>query len=286
MTDSSEPGKPKPQKCVEVELPIEFSRANSEPLQFQFKIVCQLFVVLAMDLPADRRETMEFAMEQNYFLIAMRKMRAALSGLRDSLVKSQVWRPEIAHALETYPILEMTVLEGRLNGCEACHLVDRVSSHKAILNGAAYDKLGFEVRNGLSSSFLPDACILQPTPVDPEEDEASDGETDDGESGVESDGNSSTNDDEDRKEFNVGRFCARRATVFHELTHWEITLFSSLSDEVNQRPAHLTNSNDIVEWLASRGVIQEEWQSIKELMERSRNLEVDGKKDEECIIYG
>jgi hypothetical protein len=41
-----------------------------------------------------------------------------------------------------------------------------------------------------------------------------------------------------------------------------------------------------VEWLASRGVIQEEWQSIKELMERSRNLEVDGKKDEECIIYG
>ena len=161
---------------------------------------------------------------ENYFLIAMRKMRAALSGLRDSLVKSQVWRPEIAHALETYPILETTVLEGRLDGCEACHLVDRVSSQKAILNGAAYDKLGFEVRNGPSSSFLPDACMLQPAPADPEEDEASDGETDDGESGVESDGDSSTNDDEDRKEFNVGRFCARRATVFHELTHWEVVL--------------------------------------------------------------
>jgi hypothetical protein len=84
----------------------------------------------------------------------MRKMQGALSGLRDSLVKSQVWRPDIAHALQTYPILEMRVLEIHLDGCEACHLVDRVSSHKAILSGEPYDNLGYKVREGPSSTYL------------------------------------------------------------------------------------------------------------------------------------
>jgi len=157
---------------------------------------------------------MEIALKQTYFLIAMRKLRAALSGLRDSLVKSQVWRPEIAHALEIYPILEMTTLAIRLDGCEACHLVDRVSSHKATLSGIAYDKLGFE----------PTAA------ADPGEDETSDGEASDGENGVESDADSSGSDDEDRKEFNIGRFCARRAVVFHELTHWELCRTRSTND--------------------------------------------------------
>jgi hypothetical protein len=57
-------------------------------------------------------------------------------------------------------------------------------------------------------------------------------------------------------------------------------------EEVYERPTHLTNSNDTVQWLIDRGTIEEEWQKIKELMERSRNLEVNGKKDESCINYG
>ncbi|KIM87181.1 hypothetical protein PILCRDRAFT_815653 [Piloderma croceum F 1598] len=46
---------------------------------------------------------MEAAMKENYFRIAMRKMQGALSGLRDSPVKSQAWQPKIPHALQTYP---------------------------------------------------------------------------------------------------------------------------------------------------------------------------------------
>jgi hypothetical protein len=47
---------------------------------------------------------------------------------------------------ETYPTLEMTVMEVTLDGCQPCHLVDRKSGHKAILSGKPYNKVGFEVR--------------------------------------------------------------------------------------------------------------------------------------------
>lgn len=73
-------------------------------------------------------------------------MRGALSGLRDSLVKSQAWRPAFTHALQTYPILEIEILKVTVDGCEACHLSGRKSSRLAIFNGEPYDKVTFEVR--------------------------------------------------------------------------------------------------------------------------------------------
>jgi hypothetical protein len=48
----------------------------------------------------------------------------------------------------------------------------------------------------------------------------------------------------------------------------------------------LETSDDTEQWLIDRGIIEQEWQRIKELMESSRHLEVDGKKDEEPINYG
>jgi hypothetical protein len=176
----------------------------------------------------------------------MRKTQGALSGLRDSLVKSQAWQPEFAHALQTYSNLEMTVLERRLDGCEACHL-DRVSNRRATLSGKPYDPLGFEVRGTLSYCVLTDVSTLQPLMENFEEDQASGGDDDDSvsEQTRESDGddetktNGETNDqddsdreyrgqsnsssNEDHHQFNIGRFCARRAEVFHELTHWEVS---------------------------------------------------------------
>jgi Domain of unknown function (DUF4211) len=92
---------------------------------------------------------MPFILE-NYFRIAMWKMQGGT--IRDSLVKSQAWQPEIAHALQTYPNLEMTALEYRLEGCEACHLA-RVSNQRATLSGKPYDQLGFEVGRALSEKF-------------------------------------------------------------------------------------------------------------------------------------
>lgn len=46
-----------------INLPPEFSRANSEPLSYHFKIVCQLFVILALDVAANRQITMQEAMK-------------------------------------------------------------------------------------------------------------------------------------------------------------------------------------------------------------------------------
>jgi hypothetical protein len=41
------------------------------------------------------------------------------------------------------------------------------------------------------------------------------------------------------------------------------------------------NSNYIVvEWLEKRGIFGRAWQGIKEVMKRSRNFEVDEKKDD------
>ena len=46
--------------------------------------------------------------------------------------------------------------------------------------------------------------------------------------------NSEDEEDEDKdelkvkKEFNLGRFCARRTRVFHKITHWEVSLGSCL----------------------------------------------------------
>jgi hypothetical protein len=60
------------QKPTEVELPIEFSRANSEPLRAHFKKVCQLFVCMALSLPEGRRATMEAAMKGKRFMSCRR----------------------------------------------------------------------------------------------------------------------------------------------------------------------------------------------------------------------
>lgn len=72
-------------------------------------------------------------------------MRGALSGLRDSLVRSQAWRPAFTHALQTYPILEMEILEVTVDGCEACHLSGKKSTRLAIFSGEPYDEVTFEV---------------------------------------------------------------------------------------------------------------------------------------------
>jgi len=162
------------EKQHSVELPPGFSRATSAPLSYHFKIVCQLFVILARDLVEDRQITMESAMKGGctmtspstfmrilivfldpYFLIAMQKVRGALSGLQNSLVRSQVWRPAFTHALQTYPILDLTELHNTTDNCAACHLPDRRASRLAIFSGVAYDKVTFEVRTPSNSeAFL------------------------------------------------------------------------------------------------------------------------------------
>lgn len=48
-------------------------------------------------------------------------------------------------------------------------------------------------------------------------------------------------------------------------------------------PSDLTDADGIMAWLDERGVIDMEWQSIKQLMESARNLEMGAKKGEDDV---
>jgi hypothetical protein len=55
--------------------------------------------------------------------------------------------------------------------------------------------------------------------------------------------------------------------------------------EIERRPTDLTKPDDIEKWLVVRGMVQMAWQNIAWLMKRSRNLEIDGKKDDVDIAF-
>lgn len=161
----------------------------------------------------------------------MQKMRQTLSGLRNSLVRSQVWRPAFTRALQKYPTLEMEVLQETMDGCEACRLSGRKSTRLAMFSGEPYDEVTFEVGtlNFQGSFRLNTHYHMQPSTAK----ETSDGNTSDGDPSGEASSNETedadeqeTNTDsdevEDQKRFTIGRYCARRSEVFHELTHWEV----------------------------------------------------------------
>jgi hypothetical protein len=48
-------------------------------------------------------------------------------------------------------------------------------------------------------------------------------------------------------------------------------------------PKDLTDADGIMDWLDQRGIIDMEWQNIRELMESARNLEMAVKRGEDDI---
>jgi hypothetical protein len=72
--------------------------------------------------------------------------RRKLSGLRDSLVASSVWRPEFKRALEKFPQFELTELPFAVPECDACHLGRRMSKWTGRLSGEPYDRMGFQIK--------------------------------------------------------------------------------------------------------------------------------------------
>ena len=80
-----------------------------------------------------------------YFSVPLHVARRKLSGMRDSLVASSVWRPRFKKPLETFPNFEITELDFTEYGCDACNLGGRLSTREGRVSGAPYDKLSFEV---------------------------------------------------------------------------------------------------------------------------------------------
>lgn len=143
-------------------LPAQFSMEAHQDLSHQFKKIFQFFVHIAVRPAKERHDFMEKQIRGNlshgtspfilisitdeeYFSVPLQVTRRKISGLRDSLVASSVWRPEFKNPLETYPELDLIPLDFAVPVCDACHLGGRMSTLTGRLSGLPYDKLGFEI---------------------------------------------------------------------------------------------------------------------------------------------
>ncbi|CEL51552.1 putative protein C17H9,06c OS=Schizosaccharomyces pombe (strain 972 / ATCC 24843) GN=SPAC17H9.06c PE=1 SV=1 [Rhizoctonia solani AG-1 IB] len=201
-----------------------------------------------------------FKDEQNdqYFGLSLRALRRKMDGLRDSLVTSSVWTSGFKKALNTHPELDIVDLKFAVSGCGACRISTRLSTFKGSLAGDDYDRDTFETIQRRSSS------------VDSDESDS----------------------EESNLRFDLGRFCRARVRCYHDFVHWEWHLFELVSNEIEtlktahrrkdpassraQRPA-ANDPDGIMNWLDGRGIVQQEWSRLEQLMDKARGL--DYKKD-------
>lgn len=251
------------------DLPVAFSRHSHQDTRHDFKVVCQLFVHLAM-MPMDERRAYmeEMLKDEHYFSVPFQVIRRKISGTRDSIASS-VWRRDFKGKLERYPDLTMMKLDFAVPHCDACHLGGRQSTVTGWLKGIPYDNLSFEPMINESDS--------------------EDLELEDENANVTS--------------FSLGRFCAARAQIFHRLSHWNYHLYRTLSEEIDLAqqprrkraydtlgyarnlppPKDTSNPDEVMEWLDRRGTVSAEWQKLRELLERASNLDASAGKREEDI---
>ncbi|KAG5645226.1 hypothetical protein DXG03_006643 [Asterophora parasitica] len=255
-------------------LPMEFSMESHEDLDHQFKKIFQFFVHIAVRPAKERHHYMkEQLRKEEYFSVPLQMVRRKISGLRDSLVTSSLWRPAFKTPLDTYPEFDLIPLSFAVPACDACHLGGRMSTLTGRLSGAPYDQWGFEVKHKIKPKKL--------------EDDSSGSEDSDG-----------SEEEPAVVEFDLGRFCARRTRVYHEFTHWEWALFKCIREEVDELheshqsggffrmayaggkkpPKDLDDADGICDWLDQRKVIDMQWQKLKDMMESARHLELDRKK--------
>ncbi|KAH7889668.1 hypothetical protein F5I97DRAFT_1846179 [Phlebopus sp. FC_14] len=248
-----------------MQLPVAFSMSTHQDLAHHFKTICQLFVHMAVRPLSERRPFFEHVLkEEQYFSVPLQVARRKLSGMRDSLVTSSVWRPAFKKALEKHPEFSLLRLDFTVPECDACHLGGRMSTLLGRASGKPYDKYDFEeVPNSEAEDDID------------EEDETNRRAT---------------------MEFHLGRFCAVRTQVYHTFSHWEYSLYKALQRQITdaqdpnksfvkvafaggvQPPEDLHHADKVMDWLDQRGIIDMEWQRVREMMESARNLEISARR--------
>ncbi|KIL00117.1 hypothetical protein PAXRUDRAFT_821997 [Paxillus rubicundulus Ve08.2h10] len=248
-------------------LPVAFSMNTHQDLTHHFKIICQLFVHMAVRPLSERCLFLKHVLkDEEYFSVPLQATRRKLSGMRDSLVASSVWRSEFKKALETYPEFTLVRMSFAIPQCDACHLGGRLSTLLGRVGGEPYDVYDFEDMSDKESN------------EDSDEDEDADRKRD------------------VKREFHLGRFCATRARVYHQFNHWEHSLYKSLQQEITyvqdknhkfikvayvggiEPPKDLYDADKVMDWLDQRGVIDIEWQKVRQMMDSARNLEMSAKR--------
>ncbi|KAF9053731.1 hypothetical protein BDZ89DRAFT_1056302 [Hymenopellis radicata] len=259
-------------------LPVEF-RAQQD-LAHHFKTIFQFFVHVAVQTPHERSAFMEKQMKDEYFSVPLQVARRKIIGLRDSLVASSVWRPEFKKSLEALPRFNLYALDFSVPACDACHLGGRVSTLRGQLGGAPYNILGF------------DEIVSDP---DSDESDDSDSEKNKKNKKKLKKKKAKKVKNESAPKYidsvHLGRFCAKRTRVYHDLSHWEYHLFKRIEGEVDELhsadkedgypPEDLGDADGICEWLDERQFIEQEWQALRKMMESATQLEVSARKGED-----
>ncbi|KAF8710840.1 hypothetical protein RHS03_01744, partial [Rhizoctonia solani] len=243
-------------------LPEGYSMLGHQSLAHHFKVVMQLFVHLACLKAKQRQEFRECEQNDQYFGLSLRALRRKMDGLRDSLVTSSIWTSGFKKALNTHPELDIVHLKFAVSGCGACRISTRLSTFKGSLAGDDYDRDTFEPIQSRSES------------VDSDE----------------------SDNEESNLRFDLGRFCRARVKCYHDFIHWEWQLFELVSNEIEtlktahrrkdpassrgQRPA-ANDPDGIMNWLDGRGIVQQEWSRLEQLMDKARGL--DYKKDDDDV---
>jgi len=237
----------------EVQLPPQFSMQTYGDLSYQFKKIFQLFVHVSIQSPEDRFAFMEQQTQDEYFAVPLQMMRRKVSGLRDSLVSSSVWRPEFKKALEDYPDFELTALDFTVPSCDACHMGGRMSSLVGRVGGSLYNSDGFEPRvskyeTNNKEFHLGRFCA--------------------------------------RRGRVFHQFSHWEHSLFQSIVRELEELDHSSSNGGFHRiaypggrdpPKDLQDADGLCDWLDERKVIEMEWHKMKEMMESARHLEMNAK---------
>ncbi|KAF8326128.1 uncharacterized protein EI90DRAFT_2816727, partial [Cantharellus anzutake] len=122
------------------------------------------------------------------FQLALSVLDRKLSGFRDSLVVSSKWTSKFRQELDTYPLCSNERLTDSLPICDACHISGRIATISTTLSGKPYDRETFEVLEvSPSTTTSLQSCFYIALLRKKHEDVM----------------------------FSMGRFCARRASVYH-----------------------------------------------------------------------
>ncbi|KAE8543195.1 hypothetical protein D1P53_000683 [Cryptococcus gattii VGV] len=196
------------QSLAEGLLPPEFSRNALQTTEYKFQVVFHYFLLLAMKgaehvLPLDKKT-------REYFGPPLADLRRRMQDYRNNRVRSQVWSRELVQVLEKYPLFR-TEYTGAEMGCDACKISGRVGTITVTIGGGPYDKETFQT--------LPDTD-------DEGKDEGSNVVS------VYSEDKDTSDVDADEptpqtvhSKLIMGKICKARTQVYHQLSHWEYTLY-------------------------------------------------------------
>ncbi len=222
-----------------VDLPLQFSTTSRMKSKDLFKYAVEWMVQKKIN-PA-------FAIADEIYDLAFRKLDDEVRGLAGSKFTSSAWTPGFTQAYKSRPKIEVTEAPGLYDHCAACNRRGHPATWQIQFKGKPYHKETLE--------------------------EVSDGE--DSEDETEPDG---TTYDADGREvpdenviYNLGRFCKQNAQIAHTLAHWRYHLNDWVVDYL--REEGYTSPEKIVErdsWSTKKR--QKYANEVADAMERSGEI--------------